>query len=219
MSARRQQSYLAREGWFAMFLLVVAALLLFKLIGPLASLPAWLSLLVLGYLYRDPERRIPPLPLAVISPVDGKVVFVKKDNDPYLNRPAIRIRLQIHRLGIFGLRSPIEGKMLEQWLYKPGQGDDVAPHLDQPAGDDRHYVMWIQTDEQDDIVLILEIPSSWQKPQCYVHVGERIGQGQRCGRTRFGGYVEIFMPDNVRLEVGHGDHVTAGTSVLATMVH
>ena len=203
-----------------MFLLIVAALLMFKLLGPLWSLPVWIAVIVLGFLYRDPERRVPPLPLAVISPVDAKVVFVKKDHDPYLDRQAIRIRMQIHRLGIFGLRSPIEGKMLKQWLFKSGEGAD-APHLGQAAinGDDRHYVMWVQTDELDDVVLILEIPSSWQKPQCYVHVGERIGQGQRCGRTRFGGYVEIFIPDNARLSVGHGDRVVAGASVLATIIH
>ena len=178
----------------------------------------WLAALLLGYLYRDPVRRVPPLPLAVISPVDGKVIFVKKAHDPYLDRPAIRIRLHIHRLGIFGLRSPIEGKMLQQWVFKRGEGE-AAPHLDLPRNDGCHYVMWIQSDEQDDVVLILDIPNSWQKPRCYVHVGERLGQGQRCGRTRFGGYVEIFMPANARLGVGHGDRVVAGVSVLANMIH
>ena len=108
--------------------------------------------------------------------------------------------------------------MLQQWVYKSGED---APHLEQPmiSTDSRHYVMWIQSDEKDDVVLILDIPSSWQKPRCYIHVGERIGQGQRCGRTRLGGNVDLFMPANVRLAVGHGDHVRAGASVLATLVH
>jgi len=220
MRARGKQSFIAREGWPVLLVLIVVALLLFKLLGALWSLPLWLAVIILGFLYRDPERRVPPLPLAVISPVDGTVVFVKQGRDPYMDRQAVRIRIQIHHLGIFGLRSPVEGKLLQQWLFKSGEGSD-APHLEHVGSNDdaRHYVMWIQTDEQDDVILILEIANSWQKPQCYVHVGERIGQGQRCGRTRFGGYVEIFMPANVRLDVGHGDRVSAGVSVLATMMH
>jgi phosphatidylserine decarboxylase len=220
MSKQGQRSYIAREGWPAVLVLILTALVLLKLLGPLWSLPAWLGAMMLGFLYRDPSRPVPPLPLAVISPVDAKVVFVKKDHDPYLGREALRIRLQINRLGIFGLRSPIEGKLIQRWLYKGGEGEN-APHLDKLSARryGRHYVMWLQSDEKDDVVLILDIPSSWQKPQCYVHVGERIGQGQRCGRTRFGGHVEIFMPGNVRMEVGHGDHVVAGASVLATIIH
>lgn len=215
---RGKQSYIAREARAALLLLLFVALLLFKLVGPIWSLPLWFAAIVLAYLYRDPERRIPPLPMAVISPVDGTVVFVKKGRDPYLDRQAIHIRLKIHRFGIFGLRSPIEGKMLKQWLYQPDQ-KEKAPHIDQPSAKNHHYVLWVQTDEKDDVVMIIEFPNNWQRPECYLHVGERIGQGQRYGRTSFGGHVELFMPINARLEVNHGDHVKAGAGVLATMIH
>lgn len=218
MSMRGKQPYFARDSWPLMLSLLLAALLLFKLVGPWWSLPLWLMLSVCGFLYRDPQRKIPPLPLAVVSPVDARVVFVKKDYDPYLQRQSTHLRLQIHPLGIFGLRSPIEGKVLKQWLFKAGTGK-VALHLEQAEDIGHHYVVWIQTDEDDDVVMIVHIPQWWQRLQSYLYVGERVGQGQRCGRTRFGGYVDIFMPENVRLEVCHDDRLMAGVSVLATLIH
>lgn len=218
MSDRGRQSLVAREGRPVILLLLLLALLVFKLVGPAWSVPLWFAALLVAFLYRDPQRRVPPLPLAVVSPVDGRVLFVKKIVDPYLQRQAIHVRLQINRFGVFGLRSPIEGKMLQQWLFKAGMGRNVL-HLEQQPKKGMHYALWIQTDEQDDVVMILDLPYRWQKLQFYLHVGERIGQGQRCGRTRYGGYVDIFMAENVRMGVGQGDRVTAGVNVIATMIH
>lgn len=210
---------IAAEGWPVILLLLAVGVLLHRLVGPYTALIAWLAAALFAYLYRDPNRRVPALPLAVVSPVDAQVVYVKKEHDPYIDRQATHIRLKMKRLGIFGLRSPIEGKLMKQWLYKAGQDIEV-PHLplrrQESAG---YYVLWIQSDEQDDIVLILEIAGRWQTPRCYIKPGERVGQGQRCGRTRSGTYVDIFMADNVRMEVGHDDYVFAGASILATMVH
>jgi phosphatidylserine decarboxylase len=80
-------------------------------------------------------------------------------------------------------------------------------------------VLWIQTDEDDKVVFVLETPYHWQRPTYYVSVGERVGQGQRCGRTPFGGTVDLFIPASARPEVTHGDSVCAGVTVLATFNH
>jgi len=211
---------IAAEGWPLILLLLVVGGILFNLTGLYGALPAWLGAGVVAWLYRDPNRRVPPLPLAVVSPVDARVEYVKKDHDPYVDRQATHVRLKMNSMGIFGLRSPIEGKLLKQWLYKSGEGVEV-PHLvhfrQSPAA--YYYVLWIQSDERDDVVLILEVAGRWQTPTCYIKPGERVGQGQRCGRTRSSTYVDLFMADNVRMEVGHDDQVLAGASVLATIIH
>ena len=211
---------IAAEGWPLILLLLAVGGILFNLTGLYGALPAWLGAGALAWLYRDPNRHVPPLPLAVVSPVDGRVEYVKREHDPYVDRQAIHVRLKMNAMGIFGLRSPIEGKLLKQWLYRSGEGVEV-PHLayfgQSPAA--YYYVLWIQSDEQDDVVLILEVAGRWQTPNCYIKPGERVGQGQRCGRTRSSTYVDLFMADNVRMEVGHDDHVLAGASVLATIIH
>lgn len=209
-----------REGRIIALALTFIGLILYKLMGVYYALPLWLLALVSLYLYRDPDRTIPPIPLAVVSPVDGTIESVKNIYDPYTDRQAIAVRIRMASWNCYSLRSPIEGKLLQQWFYLPGDGKD-APHLDmaQRNDDGRHYVMWLQTDEQDDVVIVLEIPNKLHKLACYSRVGERIGQGQRCGMLRLGGHIEVFLPDNARLEVAQGQRLTSGMTILARLIH
>ncbi len=220
MSRINQHQYFAREGRPLFLVLFLLTLLLDKLFGFYWGLPVLLLLLIALFLYRDPQRQIPPLPLAVLSPADAQVVYVKKDIDPYLKRQAIRIRLRLHSYGSFGLRSPIEGKVAAQWVFRERLGEKPL-HVDEPVSTNKgvHYVVRLTTDEDDEVVIALEMPHWWQRFQCFVQVGERIGQGGRCGRLRFGGFIELFIPDSSILEAGHLDNVVAGVSVLARLRH
>ena len=81
------------------------------------------------------------------------------------------------------------------------------------------FAQWIQSDEGDDVVLIVESGLLNSRPQCYAHSGERIGQGQRCGYIRFGAPVHVLIPSSSRISVAVGDQVNAGSDIIATLVH
>ena len=188
--------------------------------GQGAAVPVVLFTLFLLYILRDPNRKIPSAPLAVVSPVDGQVTTIEEFHDSYLDRPVKRVTIRINLLGTYGIRSPIEGKFLRQWVY---QNNDKANHDNDgrrpPAlYTGRHFVMVLQTDENDSVVMIVRL-IPMQRPHCYVHVGERIGQGQRCGWLMFGGDVDLMLPDTSRLSVKTGDRVRAGSDILASFMH
>src|ERR1035437_773785 len=66
------------------------------LAGPVSALPAWILALFCLYFFRDPDRAIPPGPVAV-SPADGKVVAVKAES-PALRRVSIFLSVfDVHR--------------------------------------------------------------------------------------------------------------------------
>lgn len=202
---------IAREGWLWIAVVAVAAGLVTYFYG-LASLPLWIGVLFLLFLFRDPARIVPAIPLAVVSPVDGKVVAIDTVHDAYLDRQALSISVKMGFTSVYSAHSPMEGKVLEQWLGVPrkiaGTDEKVAT-----------YAQWIQSDEEDDLVMVIEASSQMSRPQCYVHSGERIGQGQRCGFIRFGSQVEVLVPVNSRIAVSVGDSVLAGADILATLVH
>lgn len=80
---------IAREAWLPVAAAGVAAGLAYVLCGFYCSLPLIIIAVVSLYLFRDPERRIPPTPLGVVSPVDGRVVAVGGVSDPFLGaRPS-----------------------------------------------------------------------------------------------------------------------------------
>jgi phosphatidylserine decarboxylase len=203
--AGKRYPYFSRAGWLPFLVCVALGLLVGRLAGWVWSLPFWLVCALIVYLYRDPERDIPSSPLAVVSPADGIVQSVEEVHDPYLERDAVRLDIQMSHAGVYSTRSPIEGKILEP----RNAGDGV----NQPHG------VWLKTDEDDDLVVVMHRGPLHNLPRCNVRIGERVGQGQRCGYIQMGGRVEVYLPRHSRLQVTSGSEVKAGSDVIATLVH
>ena len=206
---------IAREGWPWIAVAVLLAISIHTLFSWL-SLPLWLLVLLLLFLFRDPGRKIPAVPLGIVSPVDGRVERVESVQDAYLGRSAVCITFKMALTSVYSMHSPMEGKIMEQWMAVPRK--IVFPNGDE-SPDVKTYVQWIQSDEADDVVLVVESTSFSSRPQCYAHSGERIGQGQRCGYIRFGSRVHVLVPVTTRIAVSVGDEVNAGADIIATLVH
>lgn len=223
---KRTKGYgLSREGW--PYLLAVGGVA--ELVGWMWSwawsIPLWIVMIFLFYCFRRSERIVPPSPLGIVSPVDGRIMAVDEVTDPFLQRPAKRITLRIHRLGEYALRAPTEGKLLMQWHMRRGtlraQGRAGERAADEQALRQRAKRLdglWIQTDEADDVVVELKV-AAWPKPRCYGLVGERVGQGQRCGFMPFGGTLAVYLPSNSKIHVAAGENVFAGCDLIAALVH
>ena len=195
---------IAREGLAPLLAVILAAVLVMHFIGTMQSLVFWTCGLLLLVLFRDPDRDVPSQPLAVVSPADGRVVAVSNEYDPYLLRQSIRVAVQMHPYGVFTTRSPVEGKVLEPPNY--------------PEGSNRPHGVWLQTDEGDDIVMVMARGRLKTEPHCYIRFGERTGQGKRCGFVHLGGRVDVYLPENSRLVVTEGDVVHSGSDPLAYLV-
>jgi len=202
--AARRYPYFSRSGWLPFVAFGALAVLVGRSVGWGWSLPLWLACAAIVYLYRDPDREIPSSPLAVVSPADGVVVAIEEVCDPYLDREAVRLDIQMSHAGVYSTRSPVEGKILEP----KNAGDGLQPHG-----------VWLKTDEDDDLVVVMHRGPLRNLPHCYVRIGERVGQGQRCGYIQMGGRVEVYLPRYSRIQVSIGSHVKAGSDVIATLVH
>ncbi|UCE89750.1 MAG: hypothetical protein JSW10_02635 [Pseudomonadota bacterium] len=203
--ATSNQSMLAPEG--RPIVTVVAALILVAhfFLG-IKVLLLWLLPGLLLWLYRDPPRDIPAAPRGLLSPVDARVVAIEEDDDPYLQRRAIRVDLRIPVTAVYTLRSVTEGKIMNQWC----RGS---------SGRARTLALWLQTDESDDIVTVLKPGRVLGSLKCYARSGERVGQGQRQGFILLGTDVQMLLPTGVRLRIATGDKVLAGADIIADLVH
>ena len=206
---------IAKEGWPFIAICIVVASALHYLFGWLVAGAVWILVFILMILFRDPPRRVPPSPLALVSPVDGTVVAVRQGTGPYLDRQVTAIKIRAHATGVYSVRSPNEGKIVEQWFSNPPKVSDLISEKDRSA---RQFAQWSRTDEGDDIVIVLKPRVRVGKSRCYVHSGERVGQGQRCTFVPFGANAELFMPVKTHIEVKEGDVVRAGETVVATLV-
>jgi len=206
--------FIAKEGWSLLFVLAGLVLLTFNFISTTIAVILAMVFCLFLFLLRDPQRTIPSLPLAILSPVEGKVIETDETDDPWtskqgLNRQARRIRLKMSSLDVFSFRSPVEGKVMEQWSEKC-----------EAENGQRKFAFWIRTDEGDDVVTVFRLrPCAAICFRIYIQSGERLGQGQRCGFLYFGGIVDVFIPASSKLQVEPGQSITSGEGILAYLIH
>ncbi len=200
--------FIAREAWLILCVLLGLTVLAHFLLGFVAFVISTLILSIFIYLFRDPERVIPAQPLAVVSPVYGIVTLIEEAEEIRLHNKAIRVQITMRFHDIYSLRSPIEGKVIEQWCSLP----DIHESR-------RHFDIFIQSDEGDKVVTAIRLRDIVRQFHMYLHSGERIGQGQRCGYLYFGGVVDVFMPVASKVQVEVGQYVQSGSTVLAQIIH
>jgi phosphatidylserine decarboxylase len=207
---------IAREGLLPIGVAGVAAMAVTYSVGIAWSLPLWVLAGFLLYLFREFDPAIPNVPLAVLSPGDGRVVDVIEVRDPWLERQSYRVRLALDGLGIGVLRSPVEGKVMNYWtstqpFNEPGalRATGFSPNC---------YSTQVQTDEGDDIVFAVSSLRPISRFKLYAAPGERIGIGQRSGFIYFGNIVDVYMPLGTRPEAAAGDAAVSGCTVLGHLV-
>lgn len=198
----------AGEGVPILLLALAATVLAAYYAGWIAAVPPALALIVLFLLFRDPHRQVPSHPLAAVSPVDALVVEITTTAEGIDGSAAHRIILRVDAFGAYCARSPVEGTILDPQGNGAGS-ERVVPH----AG------LWVRTDEGDTVLLRFHGYRFGLVPRAFSRYGERVGQGERCAYLRLTRYAEVWLPINSRVLVAAGQHVRAGTDILATLPH
>ncbi|MDY6942681.1 MAG: hypothetical protein SVU69_06655 [Pseudomonadota bacterium] len=183
---------------------VIGGAVVYLSLGWIAAFPVILVVLVLCVWFWDPAREIPSAPLGVVSPVDGEILFVEKQGDPFLERESIHIALRPSRLGSYSFRCPVEGKVHE------------LPGIENYPG--RCAGVLIRTDEDNQVALVMR--GYRFSPRPYVQpFGERAGQGQIWGNTRLISKVDLYLEADARVLAEPGQRVLSGTDLLAHLTH
>ena len=207
-----QHSLLAREGWAHIAIAMVFALAVQLLFGTVIAAPFWIILVFVLQFFRDPSRAIPQDETTIVSPADGKVIFLGKSKDPYLNRSALKLSVFMNVFSVHSNRSPVSGTVMDRW-YNAGKFFNAA--LDKASEHNERNAFWVKTRNGSDVVFIQVAGLIARRILSYVDKGDHIDRGQRYGFIRFGSRVDIYLPENVQLNVKLGDWVSAGSDIIA----
>jgi len=202
----------------------------------------WLSTLavvaaLVGYrFYRDPERTPPPRDDVVVSPADGRVVYIRRSHGGVLpvatkNGRAYRLdeltktRLSTDDAFVIGIalnfldvhvnRAPIAGEVT-QHRHSPGLfGSLRRPEM--VFENERATIVIERGDLQLAVVLIAS--RLVRRIVAFVRESQPLVLGQRIGAIRFGSQVDVVLParDGIAIVVHPGDRVTAGESIIAVL--
>ena len=205
---------IAREGWlFIAIALAIALALSFTRWWPLALL-AWLALVFIVQFFRDPPRAVPGEPNAVLSPADGRVVFVDKVLDPYLDRDALKISIFMNVFNVHSNRSPVDGVVKSRWYHA---GSFVNAALDKASLENERNALHIATPDGVDVTCVQIAGLIARRILCYVQPGDTLARGQRYGFIRFGSRVDVYLPSSAIPKVAPGDLAHATTTILAAL--
>ena len=201
---------IAKEGYvFIIPTGVIAGLLAIASFYWAAGILFLLFIYVVSF-FRDPERIIPQKKNAIVSPADGKVVEIVKENDPFLDQPYTRISIFLNVFNVHVNRIPIAGRIAKT-RYNKGKFLNAASH--KASLDNEQTALLIDNGRHKIVVkqiagLIARRIVCWAKPN------DEYQRGQRFGLIRFGSRVDIFVPENSRLVVAIGDHVAGGKNII-----
>ena len=168
-----------------------------------------IALLLLNF-FRDPERTIPTLAEAIVSPADGRIVQIVQES--HEGRPVCRVSIFMSPLDVHVNRAPIAG-VVKDIFYRKG-AFRVASQA--AASVENEQNVFTVEGEQGQIVVKQIAGVLARRIVFWKNAGDPLARGERFGLIKFGSRVDVLMQPDVALRVKVGDHVRAGSSILGT---
>ncbi len=200
--------FMVKEGyWYGAPLLVALAGCVYAgLYWPAAFFLA-LAVFVLNF-FRDPERKIPSDPGAIVSPADGRIVQIADES--FGGRPFRRVSIFMSPLDVHVNRSPVAGTVT-QVSYRRGSFHVAS---EDRASMENEQNLFTVEGEQGTVVVKQIAGLLARRIVFWKRHGDALARGERVGLIKFGSRVDVLMDPATELRVRPGDRVRAGSSIL-----
>ena len=205
--------------------------------GLLGAALTWLAAFaILAYrFYRDPERTPPADHNVVVSPADGEIVYIRHSRDGRLpvstkhghdvalveltktkvhEGDSIVVGIGMSFLDVHVNRAPVAGRVTLRRHFRGRFGSLRIPEM---VFENERATTLIAGRDLD--VAVVQIASRLVRQIAgYVGEGQDVRLGDRIGVIRLGSQVDVVLPQrpDLSIVVREGDHVEAGTTVIAT---
>ncbi len=200
---------MVRDGiYYGLAFIALAVLVGWLTLPVLAVIPLLLAAFFLWF-FRDPERVIPAVQGAIVSPADGKVtdVSIVESN----GHPQTRISIFLNVFNVHVNRSPIAG-VIADVKYKTGEFHNAMGAASAELNE--RNVVTVEGDAG--TVIFKQIAGLLARRIVFTKkIGEEVARGERVGLIKFGSRVDVIFAADAETKVKVGDNVKGGSSVLA----
>jgi phosphatidylserine decarboxylase len=188
--------------------------------------------------FRDPDRLVPSREDVIVSPADGRVIYVRsvqpgqlpvadKKGRAYVLKElsgtmlgdggAVAIGISMNLSDVHVNRAPIGGRVR------------LVQHVHGTFGSLRNPEMLLSNERTTTVIeagdlqiALVQIASRLvRRIVTFVSKGDALQLGQRVGAIRFGSQVDMLIPagKDIRLAVQVGDRVVAGRTIVAVIIN
>jgi phosphatidylserine decarboxylase len=200
---------MVRDGiYYGLAFIIIAALVAWLTLPALALVPLLLAAFFLWF-FRDPERRIPAIQGAIVSPADGKVTDISVIDENGERRTRISIFLNVFDVHVN--RSPVSG-VIEDVRYQKGKFRNA---MDPACADvNEQNAVTIRSDVGP--VVMKQIAGLLARRIVFdKKIGDKLERGERVGMIKFGSRTDVIFPAVAEMKVRVGERVKGGSTVLA----
>lgn len=180
----------------------------FKILLPLAAAVFFLFTL---YFFRDPARKIPQEPLAVLAPADGKILLIKKISHPFTGPKSTLVSIFMSVFNVHVNRIPCKGT-IQQLSYHRGKYLMAFDHESM----NNNERMEIGLENNGFRVFFTQVAGFVaRRIVCDLEIGNTVQAGSRFGMIKFGSRLNIIVPEGTNILVSEGQKTVAGETVIA----
>jgi phosphatidylserine decarboxylase len=168
--------------------------------------------LFIAFFFRNPKRKIPRLQNVIVSPADGKIIFVGEAQEKrYIQEKALKISIFMSVFDVHINRSPVSGKVFKT-VYNPGKFLVANAEKSSLLNEQNGLIML--TEDRSKILVVQIAGIVARRIVCYAKIGDNLKRGEIFGLIRFGSRVDLYLPLGVRPNVRVGQKVKGGESVI-----
>ena len=191
---------------------VLAAAIVTAFVWGVMSWPLWVVALFVAQFFRDPKRNIKVSDDEVVSPADGRVVFVGRALSPADGAEMIKISVFMNVFNVHVNRSPMTGKVVRSQRFA---GSFFNAALDKASEQNERHMIVIDGGHGE-ITCVQIVGLLARRVLCYAKEGDMLSGGERYGFIRFGSRADLYLPLNMKPAVALGDTVVAGITRVAS---
>ena len=163
--------------------------------------------------FRNPEIIINSNDNYILSPVDGKIVIIKKVYEPeFFNKERIQVSIFMSPLNVHVTRYPMTGRVVYS-KYHPGKYL-VAWHPKSSTKNERTSIV-IENEFFGKILYRQIAGAVARRIVNYAKVSHTVKQGEDSGFIKFGSRIDLFLPLNTKLNVKINQKVKGGITVIS----
>ncbi len=205
------------DGWKFISISAFFSLIFFIIWIPLGLMAIALTVWCF-YAFRDPDRITPNLSDIIVAPADGKIVSITKEKGPEVlglgNKNFIKISIVSNIFDVNVTRIPAKSRVLNLFY---DSGAKFLHSTDKNSINNERMLIALKSTGGREVVVQQTTTFCSARIRNNLKKGDEFLTGQRFGIMRFGGYIDLYMPEKSSLMVCLGQTLVGGETIVADL--
>ena len=205
------------EGWVYLIVSVILTIITFPFF-PIIGLFLLIISFCFFYFFRDPIRIIPNENV-IVSPADGKIVFLGESNLPEecgINGKFLKISIFLDIFNVHINRMPMSGTVKN---IKYISGKFFSANVEKSSKENERNIIIIENEKKEKIIVSQIAGLIARRIVCDLKIHQKVLKGDKFGIIKFGSRVDLYLPKNYNLMVNVGQTVIGGETIISNPDH